>query len=185
MQDNLLIGRTSRITQELQYRDITNPATGQTTRQASISFNFAVPREYQGANGTVTDFIHCRATGPVAERFNQYCNGKKADGSLMSRHLALKGRFEVYTSTRNVTSQVNINGQLYDVTSQINQTNYIYNVQSITFLDPSSNSGNANAGNANASQATPAQAQPVAVQAQASAPASAPMPAPVEQAPWN
>jgi uncharacterized OB-fold protein len=198
MQNCILIGRTTMLTSELKYTELTNNA-GQKNNQASISFNFAVDRPYKAgpadANGrrqNPTDYIHCRATGPVAETFAKYCTGKKADGKLMSRHLSLQGRIETYTSIRNVEVPkqiVNINGQQYEIAVppvEVNQTNYVFVVTSIEFLDSVSNSGNA--GGAVQAQATVAQpvAQPVATQASAMPAPTMAMPVEATEAgPWS
>lgn len=198
MQSCLLIGRTSMITKELTYTQLTNNA-GQVNNQASISFNLAVDRPYKAgpadANGrrqNPTDYIHCRATGPVAETFNKYCTAKREDGKLRSRHLALQGRFEVYTSTRKVEvpkQQINIGGQVYEITVPavpVTQTNYVFVVTGMEFLDSVANSGNA--GGAVATQ--PAQAQAVAMpvatqpaQIQTQAQPALMMPAPIAEMP--
>lgn len=162
----------------------------------SILFRIAVDRDYTvqvTENGVVgkkhpTDFWLAKATGEVAERFNQYCTAKDANGKLVSRFLALGGNFEQYQKPRSVTlsGQVNCGGALYNVelTKDIPDTPTIFIVNDIRFLDSSKKNEQAAQGTAGAvtANATPVGvAQPQA--AQTAAPVAQPAAAPVAQQP--
>ena len=153
----------------------------------SVYFKVAVDRNYKtttvDANGQVgkdnpTDFYLVKATGPIADVFNKYCSGRKADGKLMSRRLLLQGSFETYQNERTVTANIPNVGQ-YQING-IKQTNTIFVADSISFLDSAEHSGNANIANATVAQATVAVA-PVAQPAPAMV---APVQAGAEVAPW-
>lgn len=169
--------RTSRILKDYQ---VTTRQDGSQYR--SIMFNGAVDRGYRvaqedGSMDYPTDFFAFRASGPLADTFNQYCNGRKDDGNggqkLVSRRLLIEAEPETYQATRKTTvdGQVNIGGQLYNVSlpAELPETRTVFVVKSMKFLDANP----ANKGQAQAVQAAPAQAvaTPVA-QAVAAAPAA-------------
>lgn len=115
----------------------------------SVMFSIATDREYkstvQNDDGTVsqerkTDFYACRATGPIARLFNQYCSATKTDengnAKLVSRRLYIKGHLETYDNVRNEQIAFNYNGQNLTVNAPIKESNkIIIVVDSIEFLD--------------------------------------------------
>ena len=115
----------------------------------SVMFSIATDREYkstvQHADGTVaqerkTDFYACRATGPIARLFSQYCSATKIDANgnekLVSRRLYIKGHLETYDNIRNEEIGFNYNGQNLTVNAPIKESNkIIIVVDSIEFLD--------------------------------------------------
>jgi hypothetical protein len=124
-----------------------------------VMFTIASDREYKQAitkaDGTVeqgrkTDFFACRATGPVADLFNQYCSATKKDENgndkLISRRLLIEGHLEKYQAERK--EQVDVNGQVYEFA--LPEEREVIVVESIQFLD------------ANPATKNTASAQPVA-----------------------
>lgn len=115
----------------------------------SVMFSIATDREYkstvQHADGTVaqerkTDFYACRATGPIARLFSQYCSATKIDENgnekLVSRRLYIKGHLETYDNIREEQIAFNYGGQQLTVNAPIKESNkIIIVVDSIEFLD--------------------------------------------------
>jgi len=137
------IGRTVRIIRPYKV-EVRNGKNGN-FESRMVMWTLATDREYTQAvtkpDGTVaqervTDFVICRATGPVADRFNQYCSAMKKDENgndkLVSRRLLVEGHLERYSSTR--TQQVQFdNGMIANVS--LPEDREIIVVESIQFLD--------------------------------------------------
>ena len=180
------IARTVRIIKP--YANVQRNGRNGVWNSESIMFSIATDREYKSTvthdDGTVgqerkTDFYACRATGPIARLFNQYCSATKTDEQgnqkLVSRRLYIKGHLETYQSERDEVIQ--IEGCPQPVQVKLPDTRTIIVVESIEFLDADPvKKANAQA------QATPvatpvAYAQPISAQGYAQpAPAVAPAP---------
>lgn len=181
MNSTTLVARTVAIVKEFAVEKL--QGTNGEFEKKSILFRIAVDRDYtvqvteNGVTGKKhpTDFWLAKATGEVAERFNQYCTAKDANGKLVSRHLILGGNFEQYQKPRSVTlqGQVNCGGALYNVelTKDIPDTPTIFIVNDIKFLDSSKKNEQAQTAGTTTATATPVAAgQPVAAQPVAQAP---------------
>lgn len=176
------IARTVRIIKP--YSNVQRTGRNGVWNSESVMFSIATDREYKSTvthdDGTVgqerkTDFFACRATGPIARLFNQYCSAMKTDEQgnqkLVSRRLYIKGHLENYQADRDEVIQ--IEGLPQPVQVKLPDTRTIVVVESIEFLDADPvKKANAQA------QATPvAYAQPIPAQGYAQpAPAVAPAP---------
>lgn len=149
-----VIGRTAKILKD--YEAVQRQGKNGTFESKMIMFSIATDREYKQSvtqsDGSIkqeraTDFWTCRATGPVADLFNKYCNTKKYDEQgnqkLVSRRIALEGHLEKYKAERKVTLPATINGTQYNITGNVPEEREILVVESIEFLDanPSNNNG--------------------------------------------
>ena len=184
-----LIGRTVKINKD--YAVTQRTGRNGVFESKMVMFTIATDRDYKQAvtqeDGSIkqenkTDFFVCRATGPIADLFNQYCSAKKIDENgkekLVSRRLQLKGHIEKYNATRSETVQINYNGQILNVAVNLPEERSVLVVEKITFLD-----ANPSRNNANGTTATTAQVVAQAINATPTAPVqmmTAPV-APVQQ----
>lgn len=129
------VGRTAKILKD--YQAVTRTGRNGEWESKSVMFSLAVDRDYKQMNdkGELerhTDFIPVRATGPIAECFNKYCNDRNEEGKLVSRLIQVSGHVEQYDKER--TERIELGGQQYDVT--FNETNKtIFVAEKIKFLD--------------------------------------------------
>lgn len=113
-----------------------------------VMFSLATDRDYKkavtNADGSMTqerptDFFACRATGPIADLFNQYCSAVKKDENgqdkLVSRRIAVEGHFEKYQATRTETVQFVDNGVQKTLQVNLPEERDVLVVESIEFLD--------------------------------------------------
>ena len=163
-------------------------------QQKMVMFVGATDREYKqtitNADGTVSkergsDFFTFKATGPIADLFNQYCSQYKDDGQggqkLVSRRLLVTGHDETYT--KEIVDQIQTpDGQVYNVPRK--ETRTITVVDNIEFIDgnPANKNGAAPQAQAIQAVAAPVQAQAVAPVAPQVAQTVAAPAAPVAQA---
>lgn len=131
------VGRTARILKD--YESVTKTGRNGEWESKSIMFSLAVDRDYKQMNNKGelerhTDFIPVRATGPIAETFNKYCNDRNEDGKLVSRLIQVSGHIEQYDKER--TERIELNGAQYDVTFNENNKT-IFVAEKIKFLDAS------------------------------------------------
>lgn len=205
-------GRTVSICSPFKTTQVTGN-NGVAREYSSIFFKLAVQRNYSVPSGKFdengqpimerpTDFFFCKATGKVAEYFNERCTAQKqvvdANGQakmkLDSKLIYVEGNWQTYSSTRK--ENVQLNGQVYPI--ELPTTEHVFVVDRFDIIEEykRANTGHAVAGN----NATPIMVAPTAIpatapaQAIASAPAqAAAMPAPVvmqasanpEVAPWS
>lgn len=149
-----LIGRTVKINKP--YSVDQRTGRNGTFESKMVMFTIATDREYKQAvtqaDGSIkqenkTDFFVCRATGPIADLFNQYCSAKKLDENgkekLVSRRLQLKGHVEKYNATRKETIQANVGGQIVQIAVELPEERSVLVVEKITFLDANPSKNNA------------------------------------------
>jgi len=140
------IGRTARIIKPyaVTQRDGRNGAF----ESRMVMFSLATDRDYKqsvtNADGTITqerhtDFFACRATGPIADLFNQYCSANKVDengqNKLVSRRIAIEGHLEKYQATRKEQIQANVGGQIVTLAVDLPEEREVVVIESIEFLD--------------------------------------------------
>ena len=176
------IGRTARIIKP--YAVTQRNGRNGAFESRMVMFSLATDRDYKqsvtNADGTITqerhtDFFACRATGPIADLFNQYCSATKVDengqNKLVSRRIAVEGHLEKYQATRKEQIQANVNGQIVTLAVDLPEEREVVVIESIEFLDANPvNQANAQAQattatvvNANTVQATVAEnVQPMA-----------------------
>lgn len=136
------------------YEAVQRTGRNGTFESKSIMYSVASDRDYKSSitkeDGSVsqerkTDFLAMRASGPIANSLNQYCNTKNQDGKLISRRLLVYGHLETYQTTRKITQRIAVEGKEYDATFDVPETRTIIVVEKFEFLDanPVKNASNA------------------------------------------
>lgn len=134
-------------------KQLINGRNGQ-FEQKMVMFVGASDRDYKHTvvadDGNVSkerqsDFYTFKATGPIADLFNQYCSAmtQQADGSqkLVSRRLFIKGHDETYI--KETTEQIQTpDGKIWSVPRK--ETRTVTVVENIEFLDGDPTKRNAN-----------------------------------------
>lgn len=118
-------------------------ADGQPYISKSITFKIASNRDYsinKVINGVTTkerpaDFIFCKATGSTAQLIKDFASAKDANGKLISRHVALHGALETYTTKKPMQVSALINGVTQTIPFEIEVENTIFMVRDLEFLD--------------------------------------------------
>ena len=116
---------------------------GQPYISKSITFKIASNRDYsinKVINGVTTkerpaDFIFCKATGSTAQLIKDFASAKDANGKLISRHVALHGALETYTTKKPMQVSALINGVTQTIPFEIEVENTIFMVRDLEFLD--------------------------------------------------
>jgi len=192
------IGRTAKILSP--YKVTQRTGKNGAFESKMVMWSLATDRDYkqsvQKEDGSIaqeyaTDFIACKATGPVADLFSKYCSATKVDENgnekLVSRRLYVSGHIEKYKATRDETIQFEDGGVLKQIQVSLPEEREILVVEKIKFLDANpiqQQNQTATTATATVVSATPvaqAQAQQV-VQTVPAAPIAAPVSE--EQAPF-
>lgn len=116
-----------------------------------VLFRIAVDRNYKTThteNGKTvtdrpTDFWLAKATGPVANVFNDHCTATKENGKLVSRRLLLEGSFETYRKDRVFEKTYQVDLSAYGIQGLVPiaikdtlpDTQTIFVVSNLKFLD--------------------------------------------------
>lgn len=111
----------------------------------SILFRVASNRDYtinKVVNGVTvkerpSDFIFCKANGSVAQAIHDYASAKDTSGKTISRHLALHGSLETYTTKKAMQVNATINGQIQAIPFEVEVEQTIFIVRDLDFLDSS------------------------------------------------